>query len=77
MTELKTGVRVRILKRLRDAASEGVIYRHMPGSIHPWHVRPDNYRKDEPGIAFAGSEIEAIEAEEQAVQVSWMEHLSH
>ena len=60
---LAVGVRVRILLPLMDdIKQEGVIYRHCPLRLWPWHVRPDNWPGGDlgGGIAFDATEIKPL-----------------
>jgi hypothetical protein len=64
-TRLAVGMRVRICagEFLTFLGKQGVIYDYLPDHMWPWHVRLDDWPKDEPGIAFAESELEPIEQE--------------
>lgn len=61
---LQVGSRVRIL--VGDYAGQlGTVYNHLPSRPAPWHVRPDLWPQDEPGIAYTVDELEVIREEEK------------
>ncbi len=56
------GARVRIIaKDSNHNGCSGTIYNHLPSRPYPWHVRPDGWNTDEPGIAYKEDELELIE----------------
>lgn len=67
MPNLAKEMRVRILiPLLHGIAQEGVVTGHASFSREmPWHVKPDNWPKNLAAIAFAASELEPLEENEQ------------
>lgn len=56
---LAVGARVRILVG-EEEGKLGTVYNHLPSRPAPWHVRPDDYDPDVPGIAFKADELDII-----------------
>jgi hypothetical protein len=64
---LRVGMSVEILIPLDDGiAQRGIIYDYLPSRPWPYHVRPDGWEKDAPGIAFSADEIKPLEQERTA-----------
>lgn len=59
MSNLHIGACVRIL--FGELAGEpSTIYNHLPSRLYPWHVRPNSWPADAPGIALRADEIEYL-----------------
>ena len=56
---LKTGASVRILVG-DEAGKLGKVYNQAYGRPAPWHVRPDNWPDDCPGIAYKSDELDVM-----------------
>lgn len=56
---LKIGARVRILMG-EETGKLGTVYNHVPGLPASWHVRPDNWCSDCPGIAYQTDELDVM-----------------
>jgi hypothetical protein len=60
------GARVRITAPDSDHNGQcATVYNYLPSRPYPWHVRPDGWSEDEPGIAYGEDELELIEQEMQ------------
>ncbi len=57
---LVIGTRVCILPPSVNRTSTGVIYNYVPSRQWPYHVRPDDWPENEPGIAYTEEELEPI-----------------
>jgi hypothetical protein len=59
---LAIGTRVYILFPLPSSRlRKGVIYDYLPWRKWPYHVRPDGWPEDKPGLACTETELEPIE----------------
>lgn len=59
---LEIGMKVYILFPLHENRRRtGVIYNYLPQRQWPYHVRPDGWPEDKPGIACTEEELEPIE----------------
>lgn len=56
---LHAGARVRI-QMGDETGNLGTVYNHLPGRPAPWHVRPDGWPADEPGIAYKAEELDVL-----------------
>lgn len=56
---LKTGSRVRILTG-DERGNLGTVYNQAFGRPAPWHVRPDRWASDCPGIAYQSDELDVM-----------------
>jgi len=58
---LAIGTKVYILYPFPNRRRKGVIYDYLPRRQWPYHVRPDDWPKDKPSIAYTEEELEPIE----------------
>lgn len=56
---LKIGARVRI-QMGGETGNLGVVYNHVPGRRYSWHVRPDAWPADVPGIDYKADELDVL-----------------
>lgn len=56
---LKIGARVRI-QMGEQTGKLGTVYNHLPSRPAPWHVRPDSWPEDVPGIAYKADELDVM-----------------
>lgn len=56
---LKIGARVRI-QMGEETGNLGTVYNHLPAMGAPWHVRPDGWAEDVPGVAYLAEELDVI-----------------